>query len=516
MFSRRLALQLGAVCAAMALVTTTSAPRAAAADTVTIDWAYYNPVSLVLKQQGWLEEELKKDGIRVQWVQSLGSNKALEFLNAGSLDFGSTAGAAALLAKINGNPIETVWVYSKPEWTALVTRPDTGIAKVEDLKGKRVAVTKGTDPYIFLLRALGQHGLTASDVNLVLLQHDQGRAALERGDVDAWAGLDPMMADVELAKGYPLFFRNPDANSYGVLNVREAFAAEHPGDRRAGADGLRARPAVGAGEPGRARQDPGRGRRSCRSRWPPGSSSAPSSSARSRATRERQTILAAGQALQEAGMIKPEVDVAATVDALLQPSFASAVACRPVSTAPGWPARRRCRWRAGAGSDAAAGLCIRWLLGLLPAAAGGRGLGAGRPSGWIEARLLPPPSKVLATLVELWRTGDLRGTSRPRCGGWRLGFALGPRAGHGAGRAHRLLDPRPPDPGSTLQALRAIPSIAWVPLFILWFGIFEASKVALIATGAFFPIYLSLMAGIHAVDRKLVEVGRVYQLGPWR
>ena len=74
-------------------------------------------------------------------------------------------------------------------------------------------------------------------------------------------------------------------------------------------------------------------------------------------------------------------------------------------------------------------------------------------------------------------------------------------------RARQILDP-------TLQALRAIPSIAWVPLFILWFGIFESSKVALIATGAFFPVYLSLMTGIHAVDRKLVEVGRVYQLGP--
>ena len=77
-------------------------------DTVTLDWAYYNPVSLVLKQEeGWLEQELEADGIAVQWVQSLGSNKALEFLNAGSLDFGSTAGAAALLAKVNGNPIES-------------------------------------------------------------------------------------------------------------------------------------------------------------------------------------------------------------------------------------------------------------------------------------------------------------------------------------------------------------------------------------------------------------------------
>jgi sulfonate transport system substrate-binding protein len=325
MFSRRLALQLGAVCAAMALVTTTSAPRAAAADTVTIDWAYYNPVSLVLKQQGWLEDELKKDDIRVQWVQSLGSNKALEFLNAGSLDFGSTAGAAALLAKVNGNPIQTVWVYSKPEWTALVTRPDTGIAKVEDLKGKRVAVTKGTDPYIFLLRAMGQHGLTANDVNLVLLQHDQGRAALERGDVDAWAGLDPMMADVELSKGYPLFFRNPDANSYGVLNVREAFAAEHPevvtqvlAAYERGRQWALANPAALARILAEAAKlpEPVAAKQLERTQFvspQPGDA-------------ERQTILAAGQALQGAGIIKAEVDVAATVDALLQPSFASSVA----------------------------------------------------------------------------------------------------------------------------------------------------------------------------------------------
>ena len=162
MLSRRLTLQIGALCALAVSAVAARAPLAADLDTVTLDWAYYNPVSLVLKQEGWLEEALKEDGIEVRWVQSLGSNKALEFLNAGSLDFGSTAGAAALLAKVNGNPIETVWIYSKPEWTALVTRPDTGIAKVEDLKGKRIAVTKGTDPFIFLLRALGEHGLSSA------------------------------------------------------------------------------------------------------------------------------------------------------------------------------------------------------------------------------------------------------------------------------------------------------------------------------------------------------------------
>ncbi|MDW8370876.1 MAG: ABC transporter substrate-binding protein, partial [Geminicoccaceae bacterium] len=171
-----------------------SAARSALPRELVLDWATYNPVSLVLKEKGWVEEELGREGVRVRWVQSLGSNKALEFLNAGSLHFGSTAGAAALLGRLNGNPIRTVYVFSKPEWTALVTRPDTGITRVEDLRGRRVAATKGTDPYIFLLRALDRHGLGPKDVQIVLLQHDQGKAALERGDVDAWAGLDPMMA----------------------------------------------------------------------------------------------------------------------------------------------------------------------------------------------------------------------------------------------------------------------------------------------------------------------------------
>ena len=69
-------------------------------------------------------------------MQTLGSNKALEFLNAGSIDFGSTAGSAALLGKINGNPIKSIYVYSKPEWTALVTRKDTPIKKIDGSQGQ--------------------------------------------------------------------------------------------------------------------------------------------------------------------------------------------------------------------------------------------------------------------------------------------------------------------------------------------------------------------------------------------
>lgn len=220
--TRRLALAFVAV-AGLATPAFAQAPRE-----IRIDYATYNPVSLLLKERGILEKALEADGIKVRWVFSAGSNKALEFLNAGSIDFGSTAGAAALIGKINGNPIKSIYVYSRPEWTALVTGAKSEITKVADLRGKRVAVTRGTDPHIFLVRALADAKLTEKDVKLVLLQHADGRLALERGDVDAWAGLDPMMAAAEVESGAKLFYRKPEDNTWGILNVREAFANENP------------------------------------------------------------------------------------------------------------------------------------------------------------------------------------------------------------------------------------------------------------------------------------------------
>lgn len=194
---------------------------------ITLDWAYYNPVSLVLKDNDWLEEALGGD-ISVSWVHSAGSNRAIELLNSNSVQFGSTAGAAALLAKINGSPINSIYVYSQPEWTALVTREDSGITSVADLAGKRVAVNLGTDPYIFLVRALSDNGLSLSDVETVLLQHADGRNALIARQVDVWAGLDPMMAEAELEQEAVLFYRRPELNTWGVLNVHEDFARDHP------------------------------------------------------------------------------------------------------------------------------------------------------------------------------------------------------------------------------------------------------------------------------------------------
>lgn len=197
---------------------------------VRLDYAYYSPSSLVLRRFGWLEDDFKKDGIAVKWVLSAGSNRALEYLNGNSIDIGSTAGLAALLSRANGNPIKAPYIFSRPEWTALVVPKDSPIKTLADLKGKKIAATKGTDPYLFLLRALHTVKLKRSDIEHVALQHADGRAALEQGRVDAWAGLDPLMAASELDAGSRLLYRNVAFNTYGFLNVREQFLAEHPAE----------------------------------------------------------------------------------------------------------------------------------------------------------------------------------------------------------------------------------------------------------------------------------------------
>ena len=196
-------------------------------DEIRLDWATYNPASLVLREQGWLEEAVGDD-VTVTWEFSAGSAPANELLRGDVVDFNSTAGAAALLARANGSPLRTVDVLAQPEWSAIVVGPDSDIASAEDLEGKNIAALSGTDPYFFLLQTLESAGLTVDDVQVVDLPHADGRLALQQGQVDAWAGLDPIMADAVSSDGAELVVREPDRLSYSVLNVREDFLEESP------------------------------------------------------------------------------------------------------------------------------------------------------------------------------------------------------------------------------------------------------------------------------------------------
>jgi len=126
----------------------------------------------------------------------------------------------------------------------------------------------------------------------------------------------------------------------------------------------------------------------------------------------------------------------------------------------------------------------------------------------IPTRLLPPPSEIVHTLFAL-ASRDLFSHVAISTVRVLAGFAIGALLALFCGvlvgvsrRAEALLDP-------SFQALRAIPSLAWIPLLLLWLGIDETPKIVLIAIGAFFPVYINLVAGIRSVDRKLIEVGLV-------
>jgi sulfonate transport system permease protein len=132
-------------------------------------------------------------------------------------------------------------------------------------------------------------------------------------------------------------------------------------------------------------------------------------------------------------------------------------------------------------------------------------------AGWLPDHLVPAPSEIIATLVRMGAARVARhvGASTLRVfAGFGAGAGLALVVGAAMGLSRRieaLFEP-------SFQALRAIPSLAWVPVLLLWLGIDEAPKIALIAIGAFFPVHLAVVAGIRGVDRKLVELGAVYRL----
>jgi sulfonate transport system permease protein len=154
---------------------------------------------------------------------------------------------------------------------------------------------------------------------------------------------------------------------------------------------------------------------------------------------------------------------------------------------------------------------IPWLPWVLPLALLGLWQAA-ITFGWVEEYQLTPPLQVLESAIDMWNRGLLQ--SDIIATGYRViaGFAVGTFVAIVLGtitglsrRAHEAVEP-------TLQALRSIPTLAWGPLLLLWLGIDDLPKVLLVSIGAFFPAYVNLVAGIMNVDRKLIEVARIYNL----
>jgi sulfonate transport system substrate-binding protein len=230
-FSRRGVLKLGA---AGALLASPFGSKAALAQSSTdfpselrLDWGFYSSHTLLIKNKGWLEDAFKDVGTKITWVQSRGSNNSLEFLKVGSTDFAGSAGLSAFLYRANGVPLKVVYVASWGGSSIIQVRPDSPLKTVADLKGKTIAVTKGTGPYFTLVRALAQFNLTVDDLKVVNLQHPEGFAALQQGQVDAWVGIDPQTAQAELAGDHAIF----DERSWrdgSVFSVSEDFLGKYP------------------------------------------------------------------------------------------------------------------------------------------------------------------------------------------------------------------------------------------------------------------------------------------------
>ncbi|RZU00947.1 sulfonate ABC transporter substrate-binding protein [Rivibacter subsaxonicus] len=187
-------------------------------------------VFVLQKAQGTLEKRLAPQGVEVRWVEFPAGPQLLEGLNVGSIDVGYVGEAPPIFAQAAG----AKFVYvgndpAAPEAEALVVPKDSAIKSVADLKGKKIALNKGSNVHYLLVKLLEKNGLKYSDVQPVFLPPADARAAFERGSVDAWAIWDPFLSAAEKQIGARVL-----ANGKGLVNnhlfylADRGYAEKHP------------------------------------------------------------------------------------------------------------------------------------------------------------------------------------------------------------------------------------------------------------------------------------------------
>lgn len=175
----------------------------------------------ILKAQKNLEKELKPLGYSVKWTEFPAGPQLLEALNVGSIDFGHTGEAPPIFAQAAGAPL----VYfanspANPKGEAIVVKKDSPIKTIKDLKGKKIALNKGSNVHYLLVKALEKAGLNYEDIKTAFLPPADARAAFEKGDVDAWVIWDPFLAEAERAANARIL-----TDGTGLVNNREFFLA---------------------------------------------------------------------------------------------------------------------------------------------------------------------------------------------------------------------------------------------------------------------------------------------------
>lgn len=152
----------------------------------------------ILKERGTLEALLKQQGVNMKWVEFPAGPQLLEGLNVGSVSFGEAGEAPPIFAQAaNSNLVYVANQPEAPKAEALIVQKDSNIQSVQDLKGKRIALNKGSNVHYLLLKVLEANNLKLSDIEVVYLPPSDARAAFERGAVDAWVIWDPFFAAAE-------------------------------------------------------------------------------------------------------------------------------------------------------------------------------------------------------------------------------------------------------------------------------------------------------------------------------
>ena len=183
-----------------------------------------------LKDQKFLEQELAKQKIQVKWVEFPSGPPMLEALNTGNLDFATTGEAPPVFAQAASSGLVYVaHEKASPDSEGLLIPKGSTITDPKQLKGKRIAVTKGSSAHYTLVQALKKYGIAYTDVQPIYLQPSDARAAFEQGNVDAWVVWEPYRAAAEKQLGARTLFNAEGLKpSYSFYLARKEFAAEHP------------------------------------------------------------------------------------------------------------------------------------------------------------------------------------------------------------------------------------------------------------------------------------------------
>ncbi len=187
---------------------------------------------LLAKEKGWFEEEYKKAGIKVKWTEFQSGPPQFEGISAGKIDFAGVGNSPVIAAQAAGIEFTELNVYQDGlKGNAILVNKDSGIKSIKDLKGKKVAVAKGSSGFDFLYKAIDKAGLKPEDVQIIQLQPDEAKPAFDSGSVDAWSIWEPFISIESIQNDAKILANGEsldDLYSPAFTLVRKEFADQYP------------------------------------------------------------------------------------------------------------------------------------------------------------------------------------------------------------------------------------------------------------------------------------------------